>query len=276
MGVQHGCGFATEGHPPGQHLVTYHAQGIDVRSTVNFPSFHLFWRHVGWRAHNDSSPGQRGTRSGLGDAKVSERDAIARAHDDVGRFDVSVYKPFSVGIVQSRSNLAGDVHCPLQWQGAFPSEEFVEWQSLQVLHHDIVDALLLLNVKDGDNVGMLEEARCGFGLLLESVDESRIQAELRCQHLEGHVAAQGRLPGLVDDGHAAPADFLQDVILPQGFADQVAHVLITPYARPRQSLPTGLSPGPSSRRFLSSCPLRLFALNASIEVLAAPLWSASR
>src|SRR5438270_62718 len=79
-----------------------------------------------------------------------------------------------------------------------------------------------LEVVDRQDVGMVELGQ-GLGLRLEAFDEAFVLEQLGRQRLQSDLAAERLLDGAVDDGHAAPAEALDDLVLAQPGAGQVLH-----------------------------------------------------
>ena len=57
------------------------------------------------------------------------------------------------------------------------------------------------------------ERRRGAGLALEALHEFGVEGEGERQDLDGDFAVELLLAGAVDDGHPAPAQLLQDLVL---------------------------------------------------------------
>ncbi len=62
-----------------------------------------------------------------------------------------------------------------------------------------------------------------FGLLPEAFDEGGILSEMGGKDLEGDVTVHRGLVGLVDGGHTAQTDLLDDAVAAQRFAGEVCH-----------------------------------------------------
>ena len=92
------------------------------------------------------------------------------------------------------------------------------------LHHDEGLALVFADVVDGADVGMIE-CRCCSGLPLETIQCLFVLGELLRQKLQGHIAAQPGVLGLVDHAHPSATEFLQDLVVGNGWAD---HYLTPP------------------------------------------------
>ena len=78
---------------------------------------------------------------------------------------------------------------------------------------------LLADVVNGADVGMVESGG-GLGFALEAAESLRVSGDLVGQELQGDEAAELNVLGLVDDTHAAAAEFLDDAVVRDGLADQ--------------------------------------------------------
>ena len=67
-------------------------------------------------------------------------------------------------------------------------------------------------------------SRRGAGLLLEAAHALRVAGRLRRQDLEGHDAAEFEVAGLEHRGHAARADRLDQLEVPESPAHDRGHV----------------------------------------------------
>jgi hypothetical protein len=88
-----------------------------------------------------------------------------------------------------------------------PRNQPVERLALHVLHGDEVDALGLIDVVDGDDVGMIQRRSCS-GLLNKPPPAVGISHALWGQHFERHHAAELGVFGLVDHTHAPAPQLL--------------------------------------------------------------------
>ena len=77
-----------------------------------------------------------------------------------------------------------------------------------------MDSPLDADGKDRNDIGMIE-LRGGLGLMFEAGDLPAVEHRRERQDLQGDPPAQRDLLGLVDDAHAAPADFPQETKIAQ-------------------------------------------------------------
>ena len=80
------------------------------------------------------------------------------------------------------------------------------------LHGVVVHPLVLADAEHGHDIGVMQVGR-HLGFAGEAVLVLRVEQHLLGQHLERHPAPQRLLLGLVDDAHAAAADFADDVVV---------------------------------------------------------------
>ena len=94
------------------------------------------------------------------------------------------------------------------------------WRDLPVheLHDDVGHAVDLAEVVDADEVRVVELGH-GLGLGLEAAAEVLRRRRTRGEDLDGDVAVEGVLAGLVDGPHAALGDEGVDVVGGQEFLD---------------------------------------------------------
>src|SRR5438874_13064348 len=97
----------------------------------------------------------------------------------------------------------------LQW---LVRNEMPERLAFQELHHDEWVAIVLSNFMDGADVGMIQSGGCPR-FTLKPLQGLAIGRKLVGQELQGDVAAQTQILGLVDDPHASAAESFQNTIM---------------------------------------------------------------
>ncbi len=212
-------GIGVEGDPAGEHLVEDYAQGVDVAAGIHRVALALLRGHVLGCAQE--GPGAGDVRGGLhhpGDAEVGEEGAFVLGQEDVQGLHVPVHHPVSVGVVQGQGHLGDDARCP-SWVHR-PAQFLPQGAAGDVLHDDVGQATLFAVGVDREYIGVVQPGD-GPGLSLEALAEALVVGVEGGQDLDGHVAVQGGVVALVDGGHAATAQFLQDPVP----ADLLAHGL---------------------------------------------------
>ena len=115
-----------------------------------------------------------------------------------------------MGVPQCEADLANDFKPLDQGKLASAAEQILQRIAGNILHHDVRTSVLLAEVIDGNNIGMIQYA--GTGLKLKAL------AQLIGgfgERLDGHFAADGLIQPPVNDAHAANAQNAQDLV----FAD---------------------------------------------------------
>jgi hypothetical protein len=90
--------------------------------------------------------------------------------------------------------------------------------AMHVLHRNEVGAVVLAQLEDLDDVGVLED-RCQPRLVEEHLDEGRIRRELRQDSLHHHVLAEARHPlasSQEDFSHSAPGQGAENPVRTDG------------------------------------------------------------
>ena len=98
------------------------------------------------------------------------------------------------------------------------SDQLGEGRARHVLHGNEVHALLLVDVVDVDDVGMIE-GRGGLGLLDEPALAFGVGDLLGRQDFQGNKAVEVRVAGLVDHSHPALAQLLEDLVVGDTLAE---------------------------------------------------------
>ena len=122
-----------------------------------------------------------------------------------------------MGRGQRLGHLADELH--QRGQGGTPGRETPQRLPLDQLHDEEGLALVLADVVDRTDVGMVQGGG-GAGLALEPLQALGILGILLGQELEGHAAAEAGILGLVDDPHAAASQWLQGAVVGDGLADR--------------------------------------------------------
>ena len=99
-------------------------------------------------------------------------------------------------------------------------DAMLQRHAVQKLHGDEGLAVLLADVVDGADVGMIQRGS-GPGFAAEAVQGLRVAGDLVGQELEGDEAMQPRVLGLVDHTHTAAAELFHDAVVRDGLVDHV-------------------------------------------------------
>jgi hypothetical protein len=87
------------------------------------------------------------------------------------------------------------------------------------LHRDEGAAVLLADVMNGADVGMIQRGR-GPSFALEPAQCLPVASQIVGEELEGHEATKAGILRFVDHAHAAAAELLDDAVVGEGMADQ--------------------------------------------------------
>src|SRR5688572_12406333 len=120
--------------------------------------------------------------SKLRDAEVEQLHLLPVGDEDVGRLDVAVDDPFTVSRVEGVGylNTQLDKLMDFQWAGR---QTFTEALTLQQLHDDERAALVLADIIDGADVGVVQR-RGGSRFGPKTVDRLCIVRQLLGQELD--------------------------------------------------------------------------------------------
>ena len=105
-----------------------------------------------------------------------------------------------------------------------PDDAVLQRQPVQKLHGDEGLAVLLADVVNGADVGMIQRGG-GLRFALETLEGLRVTGDFVGQELEGDETVQPGVFGLVDHAHAAAAELFDDAVVRYGLADHCQRIL---------------------------------------------------
>ena len=226
-GDQAGLAALGKGALPGDHLVDDQAERVDVGARVDHAALELLGRHVGDGADQGALGAERGAgrliverrarRAGvalaqLGEAEVEQLDAPFGQHH-VAWLEVAVGDAFAVRAGERLGERGGVLQCLVERQRS-ARQPRGERLAVEILHDQVLDAVLLADVVERADVGMVEP-RDGAGLALEAQASIRLLRGIGRQHLDGDGAGDARVGRPVDLPHAPPAQEGDDLVRPQ-------------------------------------------------------------
>src|SRR5208337_3397478 len=91
--------------------------------------------------------------------------------------------------------------------------------SIQEFHHEEGAAVLLADVINGADVGVIQGGS-GPRLPLETCERLRVVSDFVRQKLQGHEPVQSDVLGLVNHAHSATTQLLDDAVMGDGLADK--------------------------------------------------------
>ena len=106
-----------------------------------------------------------------------------------------------VGCIQSVGNLDAEQKQRVQFHRTGADEMF-ERRAIEVFHHDVGLAILLPDVINRADIGMVQRGS-SLRLALKASQRLGIAGHFVGQELERHEAVEARVFGLVDNAHAA-------------------------------------------------------------------------
>ncbi len=171
----------------------------------------LFGRHVRRRSHQTSGLCQFtiGPDS-LGQAEVGHMRLVVLVQEDVGRLQVAVQYPALMGVMERGGGDRDDPGRGAGVSGEF-GEPLVEACTSDQLHAEIRQPLDLADLVDRDDLGMIQ-LRNRLRLVLEPQQLGFGGKSARLDDLERNFPVKRNLAGLVDNAHAAAAQFLENFI----------------------------------------------------------------
>jgi hypothetical protein len=193
-------------------LVEHRARGEEVAAAVHHLAAHLLRRHVFGGAHHHPRPRDVAHRE-AGDAEVHDLDAAFPGEEHVGGLDVAVDDPDLVRVGQALQHGDHDADLALEAEGRGGPHHVEEVVPAEELHRDVGRPVgVVAEIEDGHHVGV-HHARDRARLALEAVLLLGVARDLGQHHLEGDVALQERVAGVVHDAHGSRAQAAQDLVL---------------------------------------------------------------
>ena len=138
-------------------------------------------------------------------------DLLVGRDEHVVRLDVAVDDPVPVREAERLQQLLRVGDRRVDRERAARHDQLLEAAPLDHLHGDVVGALRLAAVVDGDDVRMREPGG-RLRLAPEALDEEVVLRVALVQDLDGDAAAELLVLGEVDVGHAAGAELPQDPV----------------------------------------------------------------
>ena len=152
-------------------------------------------------------------------AEIEDLGLPALGDEDIRRLDVAVHNSAGVRRIESVRDLDPQFEQLFSLQRTALDHVF-QGRALQIFHGDESFPVLLADVVDGADIGMVQGgSRLGFAL--EAAEGLRIFGDVIGQKLQRDEAVQSGVFSFVDHAHPATAEFLNDAVVGDGLADHL-------------------------------------------------------
>ena len=149
--------------------------------------------------------------------EIENLGGAALADENVGGLDVAVDNAFAVRGIESICDLDGELEKLLKGNRS-GLQPLLERLPGQEFHGDEVLAFFFADVVDRADIGMVQR-RGGAGFAAKAFERLGIASEVVRKEFEGDVAAEADVFGFINHAHSATAEFFQDAVMADGFAD---------------------------------------------------------
>ena len=231
-------GVPCERLPAGGHFVQHGAEAEKIGARVEIVAAHLLGRHVSNRSYRSSRARQQhfggdGRHRGracahshafgseFGEAEVEHLRLSALRHKNIGGLDVAMDDAFRVGGFERVGDLNSQVEHLIEGEWLFGDPVFQRLPFKQ-LHRDERDQFAAIvhhiNFVNRADIRMVQRRGCAC-FALKSLKRRAILRKSFRQELQGHLAAELGVLGLVHDAHAAAAELFQYQIVRECFSD---------------------------------------------------------
>ena len=147
-------------------------------------------------------------------AEVENFGVLAFGDEDICGLDVAVDDASGVGRVERVGDFDAQRERHLQFHRT-SGDHVLEGHAVQELHDEESAAVVLADVVDGADVGMIQGGG-RLGLAAETLQGLMILREIVGEEFQSDETAQTGVLGFVDDTHAATAELLHDPVMRDG------------------------------------------------------------
>ena len=141
----------------------------------------------------------------------------ALGDEKVGRLDVAMDDAFGMRRVERIGNFDRERQQRVQLHRT-PGDHVLQGHAIEILHGDKRLAVLLANVVNGADVGMVQR-RSRLRLALKAAERLGILGHFIGQELEGDKAMQPGVFGFVNHTHPAAAQLVDNAVMRNGLPD---------------------------------------------------------
>ena len=152
------------------------------------------------------------------DAEVGELGAAGGRDHHVRRFDVAMHDRVAARMVEAFGDLRNQLGHLVEGQALAGFHHLLQRASLEELHRDVGDAVLLADVVDRDDVRMVQPAG-GFRLAQKTFADflERLGRQRRVERLDRDFALDQRIDGAIHHAHRAAPQLSSDPIASECF-----------------------------------------------------------
>ena len=143
--------------------------------------------------------------------KVKNLHLPIRSQKNIRRFDVAVHDALGMGGGQRVRHLHRDVQQVVKVQ-SLTMDSLLQALAFELFHDDEGVPVVVLNVVDGADVGMVE-LRCGARLSHKSFQRARIRGQVLGDEFQRDMPAQAEILRLVNNSHSAAAQLRQHAVM---------------------------------------------------------------
>src|SRR5260370_22780093 len=150
-------------------------------------------------------------------SEVKDFGLVPLREKDIRRLDVTMENARGMRGLEGVGKLDADIQNLLVRQGA-PGNTMMECFALQEFHHDYWLALILRDLVNRADVGMVQ-CRGGASFALESFESKRISDHVRVEKFQCDMPAELEVFGLIHHAHTPAAELTRDAAVRNGLAD---------------------------------------------------------
>src|SRR5439155_20206072 len=190
------------------------AQSIHIAVPAHLAALRtgLLRRHEVRRTEHLAGHGNAGvTIEPLGQAKVRDARLIARVHEDVRWLEIAVQDALAVRVVNGFGG-EPDVTRGFRGRQRTVAHELGEVLSLDVIHREVMLAVVDAHVVNGDDVRVPEESR-SRDLALEPSNDLLTCEPLGQNHLYCDDALEIEMPRAIDHAHPAAGNLFEKFVI---------------------------------------------------------------
>ena len=162
-------------------------------------------------AHHVIPLGQGRAVGHTGNAEVGNLNVSIGMDKDVLGLDVSVNNAVFMGMLQGGQNANGNLRRHNGIQPSFFLNELLQGFALHILHHQVTVVAVHAHIQQVDDI-VVGHFAGGFRLPLKTSHKLCVLIKFRPQHFNGHIVAGTHVNGTVNNGHAANADLLHQLV----------------------------------------------------------------